>query len=80
MHQEYVTSFFGIASKRVNPALPSVRFEWLLFKYYSEMFLFFHADDTRILVEYTYSFLRLIFNTAHSSLITAQMGSVTPLF
>ena len=26
MHQEYVTSFFGTASNRVNPALPSVRF------------------------------------------------------
>ena len=34
------------------------------------------------MVEYAYSFLRLIFNTdfitAQSSLITAQMGSVTP--
>ena len=26
MHQEYVTSFFGTASNRVNPALHSVRF------------------------------------------------------
>ena len=26
MHQKYVTSFFGTASNRVNPALPSVRF------------------------------------------------------
>ena len=53
----------------------------------SEMFLFFHVDDNGILVEYAYSFLRLIFTlpnldfiTAHFSLITAQMCSVTPLF
>ena len=35
-------------------------------------------------VEYAYSFLRLLpnldFITAHSNLITVQMGSVTPLF
>ena len=30
----------------------------------SEMFLFFHVEDSGILVEYAYSFLRLIFNTA----------------
>ena len=28
-----VTSFCGTALKRVNPALPSVRFEWLSFQY-----------------------------------------------
>ena len=52
------------------------------------MFLFFHVADNDILVEYAYSFLRLIFLTlpnldfitAHSSLITAKMCSVTPLF
>ena len=38
-----------------------------------------------ILVKYAYSFLKLTqpnlgFITAHSSLITAQTGSVTPLF
>ena len=42
-------------------------------------------EENGILVEYGYSILRLIFNTAqldfitaHSNLITAQMGSVTP--
>ena len=30
----------------------------------SEMLLFFHVEDNEILVEYAYSFLRLIFNTA----------------
>ena len=52
------------------------------------MFLFFHVEDNGILVEYAYSFLRLIFNTAqlmhfitaHSSLTPAKMCSVTPLF
>ena len=54
----------------------------LLFQYLllSEMFLFSRVEYNRILVEYAYSFLRLIFNTAQSSLITAQMGSVTPYF
>ena len=49
--------------------------------------LFFHVEDNGILVEYAYSFLRLIltlpnlgFITAHLSLITAKMCSVTPLF
>ena len=42
-------------------------------------------EDNGILVKYAYSFLKLIqpnlgFITAHSSLITAQTGSVTPLF
>ena len=52
MHQEYVTSFFGTASKRVNPAIPSVidlsdyRFSIL------EIFLFLHVEDNGILVEY----------------------------
>ena len=54
----------------------------------SKMFLFFHVEDNGILVEYAYSFLRLIFNTAqlmhfitaHSSLTPAKMCSVTPLF
>ena len=48
---------------------------------------YFHVEDNGILVEYAYSFLRLTltlpnfdFITAQSSLITAQMGSVTPLF
>ena len=70
--------FCGTASKRVNPALLSVRFERLSFQYlffiYQKCFL--HVEDKGILVEYTYSFLRLRFNIAHSSLITAQMGSV----
>ena len=46
------------------------------------MLLFFHVEDNG---EYAYSdqFLtlhNLDFITAHSSFITAQMGSVTPLF
>ena len=47
---------------------------------------YFHVEDNGILVEYAYSFLRLTltlpnfdFITAQASLITAQMGSVTPL-
>ena len=58
MHQEYVISFFGTASKRLSPALPSVRFERMLFQYLflSEMFLFFHVEDNGIIVEYAYSF------------------------
>ena len=50
------------------------------------MFVFFHVEDNGILVEYAHfqhQFLtlhNLDFITAHSSLITAQMGSVTPLF
>ena len=52
MHQEYVTSFFGSASERVNPALPSVRFERLSFHYlFLEMF---RVEDNRILVEAIY--------------------------
>ena len=50
------------------------------------MFLFFHVEDNGILVEYAYSFLTLICNTAHLdfitahfSLITAKMCSVTIL-
>ena len=53
----------------------------------SEMFLFLHVENNGMLVEYAYLFLILIvtlpnldFITTHSSLITAQMGSVTPLF
>ena len=57
-YQEYVTSFFRTASKCVNPALPSVRFEQLLFQYLffllSEMCLSFHLEDNGILVEYAY--------------------------
>ena len=42
-------------------------------------------EDNGILVKYAYSFLKLTqpnlgFITAHSSLITAQTGSVTPYF
>ena len=80
-----------MSSKRVNPALSSVRFEWRSFQYLFslEMCLFFHVKENEILVEYTYSFLRLLiiltlpnldFITAHSRFIIAQMGSVTPLF
>ena len=41
-----VTSFFGTASKLVNPALPSVRFEWLSFQYlfYQKCFCSFMWD------------------------------------
>ena len=53
----------------------------------SEIFLFFRVEDNGIFVEYAYSFLRLIFKlpnldfiTAHFSLITAKMCSVTPYF
>ena len=45
------------SAPRLDRALPFVRFEWL-------SFLFFHVEDNGILVEYAYSFLRLIFNTA----------------
>ena len=70
---------------RLNRALP---FEWLLFQnlfFLAEKFLFFHVEDNGILVEYAYSFLRLIltlpnldFITAHFSLIAAKMCSVYP--
>ena len=51
-------------------------------------FSVFHVEDNEILVEYAYSLiLRLIltlpnldFITAHSSFITAQISSITPLF
>ena len=80
MYQEYVTSFFSTDSKRVNLALDLNDYRFSNF-FLSEIFSFFHVEDNGILVEYTYSFWRLIFfNTAHSSLITAQMGSVPPLF
>jgi len=48
------------------------------------MFLFFHVEDNGILVEYAYSFFltlpNLDFITAHFSLITGKMCSVTPYF
>ena len=50
----------------------------LLFQY-----LFFHVEDNGILVEYVSFFLTLPnfdFITAQSSLITAQMDSVTPYY
>ena len=48
----------------MNPALPSARFEIVSVSFSSEMFIFFDVEDNGILIEYAYSFLRLIFNTA----------------
>ena len=54
--------------------------------HFSILFLLSEMFDNGILVKYAYSCLKIItmsnlgFITAHSSLITAQMGSVTPLF
>ena len=69
----------------MNLALSSVRYEWLSIQYLF-FIIFFHVEENGILVEYGYSILRIIFNTAqldfitaHSNFITAQMGSVTPL-
>ena len=55
------------SAPHLDCVLPIVSFEWLSFQYFSflsEMFLFFYVEDNGILVEYAYSFLRIIFNTA----------------
>ena len=75
-----------MSSKRVNPVLPSVSLSDCRFSifFHQKCFLFFHVEDNGILVECTYSLIltlpNLAFITAHSSFVTAQMGSVTPLF
>ena len=80
MHQEYVTSFLVHLLTEWTQHYPLLDFSDCRFSV-------FHVEDNGILVEYAYSLLRLIltlpnldFITAHSSFITAQMCSVTPLF
>ena len=69
-----------------NPLLDLSDCRFSIF-FYQKCFNSFMWMINGILVKYAYSFLRLIltlpnldFITAHSSLITAQMGSVTPYF
>ena len=62
--------FWDSFYKRMNPALPSIRYEWLSFQYLLLSEIFFHVEGNGILVEYACSFLRLIFNTAQLRLLS----------
>ena len=79
-----ISIFLALPNSDLGCEAPFSKLSWeTLQNFVSEMFSFFHVEDNgNMLTHFKDKFLtlhNLHFITAHSSLITAQMGSVTPL-